>query len=108
MRFIDLDSLTSEDAVMNFKGKEHVLVEPNAYKWAEFNNKVSELDKDNVESIVELKKWLVKTIIPTLDYDEMTPSEFFATSTLCQDVFNGGICELGKKLKPLHLIVKKK
>ncbi len=106
MRFIDLNELTMEEGILSFGGVDHILVEPNGYKWAEFSNKVEELDNKNLEEVFKVKEWLIETIIPTLDHKELTPTEFFATATICQSVFNGGICDLGKKTKPLDQIIK--
>ena len=108
MKFVDLEDLVSEEAVLEHLGVDHILVEPNGYKWAEFNNRIEELKEDDIDAIVELKKWLITTIIPTLDQQLLTPSDFVAVSEVCQIVFNGGIQKLGKKLKPLSQIIKVK
>lgn len=108
MKFIDLNELVSEEAILQHGETEHILKEPNGYKWAEFSNRIENIKDDDLDSIVELKKWIISTIIPTLDYNLLTPSEFVNVSEVCQIVFNGGVQKLGKKLKPLNQIIKTK
>lgn len=106
MKVIDLDDLVEQEATIIIKKEEYVLNEVNGYKWAEFNNRIEDLDQENVEKVMEFQEFMINSVIPGLDVKILTQTEYAVVSSMCNTVFNGGICEIGKKLKPLEQIIK--
>ena len=100
MKIINLEAMVESEAVV-WDGKEnHLLHEPTIYEWAEYLKKVR-----SKMSLIELKIWAINSLVPTIDVDKLKITEFDMVSDVCFKVFQQGICELGKKTKPLEAIL---
>lgn len=102
MKIVDLDQLTEREACIKINNKEYEIKEPTLKQWATFQNLDLEKYRKNM---IDLYKYILNELSPELPLDELTTTELITAGAVAFKILNGGIVELGKKIKPLQEII---